>query len=70
MNINPSIEKAYKVLDGKDLTRDEAVELTRSVGADDLLDLISLANKVRKKFGPEFTACSIINARSGRCSQD
>ena len=70
MNINPSIENAYKVLDGKELSRDEAVELTRAVGADDLLDLISLANKVRKKFGPAFTACSIINARAGRCSQD
>ena len=70
MNINPHILNAYKVLDGKELSRDEAVELTRSVGADDLLDLVSLTNKVRKKFGPKFTACSIVNARSGRCSQD
>ena len=70
MHIHPGIINAYKVLDGGELTRMEAIELAEHIAGEDILDLVSLANKVRNRFAPEFTACSIINAKSGRCGQN
>ena len=70
MHIHPEIINAYKVLDGGELTRLEANELAAHVGGADILDLVSLANKVRSRFAPKFGACSIINAKSGRCDQN
>jgi biotin synthase len=70
MILNMLIANAYKVLDGETLTRTEALALAEQVGQDDLLDLLSLANKVRKKFAGAIEPCSIINAKSGRCSQN
>ena len=67
--LHPAIENAYKVLDGGTLTRDEALALTE-VDGPDILDLVSLANKVRLKFADPIVPCSIINAKSGRCSQN
>ena len=68
--INDLIKNAYKVLDGDELTRLEALDLALLIGEDDLLDLCSLAGKVRKKFASDFHVCSIINAKSGKCSQN
>ena len=68
--LNPLIENAYKVLDGGMLTRDEAVALATEVTGADILDLLSLANKVRLKYAGEFFTCSILNAKSGVCSQN
>lgn len=68
--IHPAVQNAYKVLDGEKLTREEALSLARDVRGPDILDLVSLANKVRVKFAKEITPCSIINAKSGRCSQN
>ncbi len=70
MNILPEIAAAYKVLDGSALTRSEALDLARKVNGPDILDLVSLANKVRHRFAPEFLSCSIVNAKSGRCAQN
>ena len=70
LHINPKILDAYKVLNGEGLTRDEAIELDRCVTGPDVLDLISLANKVRNKFTPGMQTCSILNAKSGVCSQN
>ena len=70
MYIHPEIINAYKVLDGGELTRREANELAAHINGADLLDLVSLANKVRNRFAPKFGACSIINAKSGRCDQN
>lgn len=69
MNISFAVETAYKVLDGKALTETEALALTELEG-NDILDLVSLANKVRDKFAPKIVPCSIINAKSGVCSQN
>lgn len=69
MNVHPAIETAAKVLHGKSLGFDEAIALT-SLSGPDILDLVSLANKVRDAFSPAITACSIINAKSGACSQN
>lgn len=69
IGIHPAVVGAYKVLDGGELSEAEAMELTALSGAD-ILDLVSLANKVRDKFAPKIVPCSIINAKSGVCSQN
>ncbi len=69
ISIHPAILNAGKVLDGEILSESEALELTRLSGSD-VLDLVSLANKVRDKFAPQIVPCSIINAKSGVCSQN
>ena len=70
MYTHPDIANAAKVLDGEELTRFEALKLMRNVQKDDLMDLLALANRVRKRFAPAFGACSIINAKSGLCDQN
>lgn len=69
MFLNPAITTAYKVLDGNSLSEAEALALTQLEGCD-ILDLISLANKVRDRFAPKLISCSIVNAKSGVCSQN
>ena len=68
--LNPIIENAYKVLDGGVLTREEAFDIAEKIDGEDILDLVSLANKVRKKFAGATAPCSILNAKSGVCSQN
>lgn len=67
--INIDIKEAYRVLDGKDLGRELAIKLSRIEGSD-LMDLLSLANKVKEKFSPSFHVCSISNIKSGSCQED
>ncbi|MCR4575194.1 MAG: biotin synthase BioB [Lentisphaeria bacterium] len=69
MKIAPAVEKSYCVLDGEPLTEALAMELTELKG-NDILDIVSLANKVRDKFAAKSEPCSIINAKSGVCSQN
>ncbi len=68
--IHPLIANDYKVLDSRTLTREEALALAEEIEGEDLLDLISLANKVRNKFARRTPPCAIMNVKSGRCSQD
>ncbi len=68
--LNPLIENAYRILDGHRLTDAEAHELADGIGNEDILDLVSLANKVRAKFAGHVVPCSILNAKSGVCTQD
>ncbi len=67
--IHRDIKAAYSVLDGKVLTKDLALKLTKTEGSD-LMDLLSLANKVKEKYSPEIHICSITNIKSGQCSED
>lgn len=69
MIVHPAIENAYKVLDGEQLSVAEGIELAEQTHGSDLLDLLSLANKVRLRFAPAIQPCSIINAKSGRCQE-
>lgn len=56
-----------KVLNGLELTKEEALSLVEA----DLKLLCSAADEIRKKFcGNKFEICSIVNAKSGRCSED
>lgn len=67
--IHPAVEKAYEILDGKVPDKKLFVELSNLEGSD-ILDLVSLSSKVKKKFAPDFHACTIMNAKSGACGED
>ena len=61
-------ELKNKILnDGYEITREEAIQLLDA----DLDELTAAANEIREKIhGNDFDFCSIINARSGRCSEN
>lgn len=67
--MNPLIERVGVVLEGKALGRDLAIKLA-DISGEDALDLASLANRVRNRFSPSFQACSILNIKSGLCSEN
>src|SRR5271157_4348669 len=67
--IHPAIKEAYTILDGKIPVKKIYTDLSKLDGSD-ILDLISLAGKVKSKFAPEFHACTIMNAKSGACAED
>ena len=59
-----------KVLVGREISKEEALELA-SLSQDRILKLLSAANEIKNKFmSDEVNMCSIINAKSGSCSED
>ncbi len=59
-----------KVLEGKSVSMKELVPFLGAQGPD-ILDLAAAANRVREVFnGNEIDLCSLLNAKSGRCSED
>lgn len=64
INLNMLSEK---VINGYEITKDEAMQLD-SV---DLEELSKAADRIRQKFcGKSFDMCTIINAKSGKCSEN
>ena len=64
------IRLANKVLDGGEITREEAGRLIRTKDEDTML-LLAMADKIRQKYnGNAVDFCAIINARSGHCQED
>ncbi len=64
VNIN---ELKNKVLNGYSITRNDALELITA----DLNDLCRASDEIRRKFcGNDFDICTIINGKSGRCSEN
>ncbi len=56
-----------KVMDGKEITKEEAMTLAES----DLDELCQAADEIRKHFcGNVFDICSCINVKGGKCSED
>ncbi|HOK04192.1 MAG TPA: biotin synthase BioB [Victivallales bacterium] len=70
IDIPSHIINAYSVLDGEQISYEEALELIKT-NLPYNLDLYSLANKVKIKFtGKGLSTCEIVNAKSGACSED
>ena len=71
--LHPDIDHAYNVLEtGSSISFELALALAH-VPNSDVLDLVSLANKVKNRYGADngaVHACSIINAKSGHCSEN
>jgi biotin synthase len=60
-----------KVLAGQDLDPTEAGQLAEIKGSEEVFELIFWANRIRQKFkGETIDLCAIINAKSGRCSEN
>lgn len=63
-------DAAEKILNGGSINVEEASELIMATGSDIIL-LCAYANKIREAFsGNEVDLCSVINAKSGNCSED
>ncbi len=59
-----------KVLACQEITQDEALELGE-LGGSDLYQLFAAASRIRaQRAGKKVDLCSIVNAKSGRCSED
>lgn len=64
------IALADKVLNGEEITREEA-EYLINVSDEDTMLLLAMADKIRQKFaGDDVDCCAIINGRSGKCSEN
>jgi len=64
------IALGQKVLDGGEITREEAWQLA-AIPDSDLPFLYAMADRIRQKFcGNSVDLCAIINGRSGMCSED
>lgn len=64
------ISMAERVMDGGEITQEEAKQLIRTKNEDTML-LLAMADKIRQKFsGNAVDFCAIINARSGHCQED
>lgn len=68
--IHAAIQDAYQVLTtGRPISRDLALALGELPG-EDVLDLLSLANKVKNRYSSPHHACSIVNAKSKMCGEN
>jgi len=60
-----------KVLSGEPASGRDGLKLLSLEGSSDVFHLLAHANTVRQHFrGPHIGLCAIVNARSGRCSED
>ena len=65
------LQLGRRVLDGKQVTRDEALWLFSLEATPDIFDLMSWANRLREHFkGNKIHLCSIVNAKAGGCSEN
>lgn len=61
---------ATRVLDGNELTRDDALQLLQT-DRDTMLLLFHFADRIRRRYrGDSARMCGIVNAKSGACSED
>jgi biotin synthase len=68
--LHSAIQNAYKVLDnGRPIDKALARELA-DIPGEDILDLLSLANKIKNRYTNGIHSCSIVNAKSGVCREN
>ena len=61
---------AQKVLEGRPISKEDALHITE-VSGPEIFELFASANRVREYFkGDKVGLCSIVNAKSGGCSED
>ena len=72
MNVHARIAAlGQRVLDGGQISRDEAHSLFEIERSADIFDLLSWANRIREHFkGNKIHLCSIVNAKAGACSEN
>jgi len=64
------LETSKSLLNNEPLSFNKAIYFSKLEG-EDIVDLVSLANRVRKEYAGEgVELCSLINAKSGECSED
>jgi len=64
-------ELGQRVLDGGQISREEALRLFNLESSADIHDLLAWANRIREKFkGNKIHLCSIVNAKAGACSEN
>ncbi len=64
-------ELERSVLQGGEVSLDQGTRLMEEVGRDEVFSLMAAADRIRRHFvGDEVHLCSIVNAKSGRCSED
>jgi biotin synthase len=64
-------ELGQRVIDGGQITREEALWLFDLESTADIYDLLSWANRIREHFkGNKVHLCSIVNAKAGACSEN
>ena len=62
---------AERIISGYRISRAEAIELSKIEGQDNILELCRAANKIRQALcGNKVDLCSIVNVKSGNCSED
>ncbi|MGB1726362.1 MAG: biotin synthase BioB, partial [Limisphaerales bacterium] len=60
-----------RVLEGGQISRDEALELVNIESNADIMDLLAWANRIREHYkGNKIHLCSIVNAKAGACSEN
>jgi biotin synthase len=71
LNLPLLADYARKVLSGEALTKKEARWIARLKKPEQILELLFWTNQVRNHYkGKVVDLCSIVNAKSGRCSED
>lgn len=62
---------AHNIIQGKRLNRSEALRLTEITGEEDILKLCAAADLIRRECcGNTVDLCSIVNVKSGNCSEN
>ena len=64
-------ELTENIISGYRISKSEAIELSEIEGQGNILELCRAANKIRKALcGQKVDLCSIVNVKSGNCSED
>ncbi|HVV74224.1 MAG TPA: biotin synthase BioB, partial [Verrucomicrobiae bacterium] len=64
-------ELGQQVIDGQEISREDALWLFELESTADIFDLLAWANRIREHFkGNKIHLCSIVNVKAGGCSEN